>query len=126
MAYKNLVHLHNEHRHWLHEFDLYQDEIKYFQHQLAKKGSAPELSKEEKEEIQYFREQWINLLSGIDKLRHKVYAHEARLYRKLELANRTRDNTITDEDHHIVKGEMEEFAIHYKSLKKRFQDFSRK
>jgi len=126
MAYKNLVHLHNEHRHWLHEFDLYQDEIKYFQHQLAKKAANPELTKEDKEEVSYFKEQWINLMGGIDDLRHKVYAHESRLYRKLELANRTRDNIITDEDHHIVKGEMEEFAIQYKSLKKRFQDFNRK
>lgn len=124
MAYKNLVNLHNEHRHWLQEFDLYQDEIKYFQHQLAKKAAEADLSKEQKEEVNYFRGQWISLLSGIDELRHKVYAHEARLYRKLELANRTKENTVTDEEHHTVKVEMEEFAIRYKTLKKRFGEFS--
>jgi len=126
MAYKNLVDLHNEHRYWLHEYDLYQDEIKYFQHQLAKKAANPGLTKEDKAEIKYFKEQWISILSGIDHLRHKVYAHESRLYRKLELANRTKDHVITEEEHHIVKGEMEEFAIRYKSLKRRFHDFIRK
>lgn len=122
MAYKNLVHLHNEHRHWLNEFDLYQDEIKYFQHQLAKK--VPHLEDRElKEDAQYFKSQWIEILSRIDDFRHKVYAHEARLYRKLELANRTKDHVITDEEHHIVKGEMEEFSLRYKALKQRFQEF---
>lgn len=126
MAYKNLVDLHNEHRYWLQEFDLYQDEIKHFQHQLAKKGAGHTLTKEDKEQIVYFRTQWIGLLEGIDELRHKVYAHESRIYRKLELANRTQGNVITDEEHHVVKGEMEEFAIRYKSVKMRFQDYVRK
>ncbi|MFP4095604.1 MAG: hypothetical protein ACLFUB_14050 [Cyclobacteriaceae bacterium] len=125
MTYKNLLHLHNEHRHWLHEYDLYQDEIKFFQHQLAKQAAQPGLDKEKKEEIRYFKEQWVSILAGIDELRHKVYAHEGQLYRKLELANRTKDNVITDEEHHIVKGEMEEFALQYKALKLRFQDFVR-
>jgi len=115
MAYKNLVDLHNEPRYWLHEYDLYQDEIKYFQHQLAKKAadpglSNPGLSKEDKAEIRYFKEKWVSILSGINHLRHKVHAHESRLYRKLELANRTEDHVITEEEHHIVKGEMQ-FAI---------------
>lgn len=124
MPYKNLVSLHNEHRHWLNEFDLYQDEIKYFQHQLAKR--IPQLqAQEEKEEATYFKAQWLQLLSSIDDFRHKVYAHEARLYRKLELANRTKDHVITDEEHHTVKGEMEEFSLQYKALKKRFQEFLR-
>jgi hypothetical protein len=123
MAYKNLVKLHNEHRHWLHEFDLYQDEIKYYQHQLAKWAAEPELDKNDREEIRYFRDKWISTLTGIDELRHKVYAHEARLYRKLELGNRTKDHVVSEEEHHIVKGEMEEFAIQYKALKMRFRDF---
>lgn len=122
MAYKNLVALHNEHRHWLNEFDLYQDEIKYFQHQLAKKSSHLQ-EQELKDDAIYFKTQWLQMLSTIDDFRHKVYAHEARLYRKLELANRTKDHVITDEEHHIVKGEMEEFSLQYKALKQRFQEF---
>lgn len=122
MPYKNLVHLHNEHRHWLNEFDLYQDEIKYFQHQLAKRNPHI-IEQEDKEESKYFKEQWIKILAKIDDFRHKVYAHEARLYQKLELANRTKNHVITDEEHHIVKGEMEEFSLQYKSLKIRFQEF---
>lgn len=124
MAYKNLLDLHNEHRHWLNEFDLYQDEIKHFQNQLAKK--TPRLQEQSlKEDANYFKAQWLELLSKIDDFRHKVYAHEASLYRKLELANRTKDHVITDEEHHIVKGEMEEFSLQYKALKKRFQEFAK-
>lgn len=122
MAYKNLLTLHNEHRHWLNEFDLYQDEIKYFQHQLAKKISQLQNQELEKD-AHYFKTQWLQILSTIDDFRHKVYAHEARLYRKLELANRTKDHVITDEEHHTVKSEMEEFSLQYKSTKQRFQEF---
>ncbi|WPP52732.1 hypothetical protein [Catalinimonas niigatensis] len=122
MAYKNLLTLHNEHRHWLNEFDLYQDEIKYFQHQLAKKTSQLQ-NQELKDDAHYFKTQWLQILSTIDDFRHKVYTHEARLYRKLELANRTKDHVITDEEHHTVKGEMEEFSMQYKALKQRFQEF---
>ena len=122
MAYKNLLNLHHEHRHWLNEFDLYQDEIKYFQHQLARK-MAESPGEQFQKEARSFKEQWIKTLTEIDDFRFKVYAHESRLYRKLELANRTKDHVITDEEHHTVKGEMKSFSLEYKILKERFHVF---
>lgn len=122
MSIHNLIQLHREHQYWLHELDLYQDEIKYFQNRLARLA-AQETDKEIDEKIGHFRQGFLKTIERIDFFRQQIYMYEVQIAKRMELANRTKENSAPEESHHRLRQQVEEFSLDFKALKLNCSDF---
>ncbi len=122
MSQHSLEQLHDEHRSWLSELDLFQDEIRYFQNRLA------ELSAQQKnttldEQIEAFRDRFIKMLVKIDIHRYVIHAHDQQIGERMELANRMKKGVEDLSDHHEEMEDLHQFETHYKELKEEFYRF---
>lgn len=113
MSIHNLIQLHREHQYWLHELDLYQDEIKYFQNRLARLAAQEPNA----EKTSHFRQEFIKGIHEIDVFRHQIYTHEVQIAKRMELANRTKEHLAPEESHHKLRRSIEEFSLNFKALK---------
>lgn len=72
---KYIQELHNDHKMWVSELVLAQDELKSFQGRLEEVNSA-NTSTEIKAMVEHFQNQFIREAEVIDILRHDINAHE--------------------------------------------------
>lgn len=72
---KYIQELHNDHKMWVSELVLAQDELKSFQGRLEEVNSA-NTSAEIKAMVEHFQNQFIREAEVIDILRHDIHAHE--------------------------------------------------
>ncbi len=116
MPIHTLAQSHLKHQHWLQEFDLFQDEVKYYQHKLARLAAQHD-EQEVEERIQYFRQNFFKYLEQIDDFRHQIYAYEADLAKRLTLALRIKRQGVPEEDHQRLSKQIEDFSIAFKTTK---------
>lgn len=119
MSFQNLTQLHREHQYWLHELDLYQDEIKYFQNRLARLAAQEPST----EGVNHFRQEFLKTIHQIDVFRHQIYTHEAQIAKRMELANRIKEHMAPEESHHKLRKNIEEFSLVFKALKMNCSEF---
>lgn len=119
MSIQNLIELHREHQYWLHELDLYQDEVKYFQNRLARLAAQQPGA----EGIHHFRHEFLKAIDQIDTFRHQIYIHEVQIAKRMELANRTKEHIAPEESHHKLRKHIEEFSLAFKALKMNSSEF---
>lgn len=122
MSIQKLMLLHKEHQEWLHEIDLYQDEIRFFQNSLGRLTAMDE-NEELSEKINDYRQDCLNRMQQIDALRYQIYRNEAEVGKRMELADRLKDHVIPEEMHGGLRKILEEFLLEFKAFKKNVTEF---
>jgi len=115
---ENSTFVHNEHQEWLNQLNFYQDEIKFFQNELALVllKNLGDLSIIEYAEE--YKSIFLKKLQHIDELRHEIISHEKTLSENLE------EDTEHLKEHNLTRDKFLEFVSKFESLKKAFKRFA--
>lgn len=76
---KSTAFVHQEHKEWLQQLNFYQDEIKFFQNELAMVLHKHLDRFEFIENVDEYKNIFLKKLQHIDELRHKIILHEKAL-----------------------------------------------
>ncbi|NNE30664.1 MAG: hypothetical protein HKN16_13575 [Saprospiraceae bacterium] len=116
----NRTFYHQEHREWLSTLDFYQDEIKFFQNELALILHANMSSMSILEHADEYKLIFRKKLETLDELRHSIVKHDG------SLADNSKDDVGIDTSHDHVRKEYETFKENFDLMKQNFKRFAAK
>lgn len=109
---------HEEHKEWLSTLNFYQDEIKFFQNELAIVLSKHMDNFSIIEHVTEYRDIFLKKLTMIDNLRYEIMGHERQLA----------DNITTKLDylnaHPLIRNSFRQFEKDFEMLKHNFRMFA--
>lgn len=112
--------INDEHREWLSDLNFIQDEIKYFQNQIAKLKARFE-DTQTVEALEEYQKSLLNRLFNIDEYRQIIYDHERQMAKTMDLASRSK--VEIEEDHHTERKRIKEFLEDYDQIKQKLKDY---
>lgn len=118
---KYIYELHNDHKMWLSELILAQDQLKSFQNRLQEVNAA-NTSGDTRASVEHFQNQFIRENEVIDILKHDINEHER------ELADNASSNNVAVEhrtvaDNAELRDRMSTFMKIFTELKGEFSEF---
>ena len=111
---------HQEHRDWLSTLDFYQDEIKFFQNELAMILHANMGSMSILEHADEYKMIFRKKLETLDELRHAIVNHD------ISLAKNATEEAEIDKTHDQVRKNYETFKENFDLMKQNFKRFAAK
>lgn len=118
---KYVTELHNDHKMWLSELTLAQDQLKSFGSRLSEVNAA-NTAGEIRAQVEHFQNQFIREAEVIDTLRHDIQS-KARELSETVAANNVATEHKKVEDDASLRDRMLTFAKIYSELKSEFTSF---
>ena len=118
---KLLYNLHEEHKTWLNTLAFYADDIKILNKRLAE-VAAKNNSKETLAMVEHFQNKLIIQQDEIDKLNHNIREHEQYLEKQVN-KNETAIDKRKENDHPVMRNQIETFTILFDEMRKEFYRF---
>lgn len=118
---KYIYELHHDHKVWLSELILAQDQLRSFQNRLQEVNAA-NTSSDTRASVEHFQNQFIREHEVIDILRHDINAHES------ELAENASTNNVAVEHRRVadnaeLRDRMATFMKIFQELRSEFSEF---
>jgi hypothetical protein len=110
--------VHQEHQQWLSQLNFYQDEIKFFQNELALVLHRNMDSLSIIEYVEEYKEILLKKLEHIDELRHDIISHEKKLKKD------TNGDLGEPQPHEMVREKFDTFVQDFELMKKNFKRFA--
>lgn len=115
---QNTSFIHKEHKEWLSQLNFYQDEIKFFQNELAMVLMKNPDSFSKIEYVDEYRQIFLKKIQAIDAFRNAIIQHE----KKIVEVYASRDVDL--KNHQVVRDDFLEFIKEMELIKKNFKRFA--
>ncbi|MBT8220211.1 MAG: hypothetical protein KJP00_10310 [Bacteroidia bacterium] len=115
---ENTTLMHKDHRNWLSQLNFYQDEIKFFQNELASVIQSHMGSLSIIESVDEYKGIFLKKLEKIDDLRHAIASHES------SMAASYVDSEAFRKQHQEIRKRLLAFVEEFEMLKKNFKRFA--
>lgn len=115
---ENTALMHKEHRNWLSQLNFYQDEIKFFQNELANVIQSHMESLSIIESVDEYKGILLKKLAHIDDLRHEISRHEN------AMASSPSEDSGYHGSHQKIRSRLNQFVADFEMLKKNFKRFA--